>query len=372
MLAHMTPLALAVLLAGSVSPEASAALRASMPPGMLIGAALNRATIEGRDRLAGPIVAAQFDSITSENVLKWVLVHPEPARYDFVAPDAFVALGEKQGKTIVGHTLVWHHQTPKWVFEESPGQRIGRDALLARMREHIRAVVGRYRGRVHGWDVCNEVLAEDGTMRKSPWFEIAGEAFIVEAFKAAHEADPGAELYYNDYNLHKPAKRAAAVALVAKLRKQGLRVDGIGEQGHWQLGTPTTAEIQQTIDDIAASGVKAMITELDVDVLPRDAAMENAELDRRAARTEANDPYRGGLPADQQAALARRYAEVFALFARNGGKLTRVTFWGVTDAGSWLNGFPVRGRVNHPLLWDRAGRPKPAFDAVVAALGSKP
>jgi endo-1,4-beta-xylanase len=364
----------ALLIAGAVPAHAADApsLKALLPDGMLVGAALNRATIEGRDAVAGRIVAAHFDSVTSENVLKWARVHPKPARYDFGPADALVALGARQGQAVIGHTLVWHHQTPKWVFQGDDGRRIGREALLSRMREHIRTVVGRYRGRVHGWDVCNEVLAEDGSMRQSPWYEIAGEDFIAEAFRAAHEADPGAELYYNDYNLTKPVKRAAAIALVARLRQQGLRVDGIGEQGHWLVATPTTAEIQQTIDDIAAAGLKAMITELDIDVLPRDASMESAELDRRAKRTDANDPYRAGLPQEQQAALAARYAEVFALFARNGDRLARVTFWGVTDAGSWLNDFPVRGRVNHPLLWDRAGKPKPAFEAVVKALGARP
>jgi endo-1,4-beta-xylanase len=367
----MELLALALLLAAPAPADAPASLRKSMPPGIVLGAALNRDTIEGKDTVSGAIVAKHFDTVTSENILKWALVHPEPNRYDFGPADAYVDLGRKYNHKVIGHTLVWHQQAPKWVFEGRDGARADRDTLLARMREHIRTVVGRYRGRVNGWDVCNEVIAEDGTMRQSPWFEIAGEDYIAEAFKAAHEADPEAELYYNDYNLGKPAKRAAAIALVKKLRAQGLRVDAIGEQGHWQLATPTIAEIQAIFDDIAASGVKAMITELDVDVLPRDAAMAGADLNSRAARTDANDPYRDGLPAEKQAELAKRYADVFGLFVKNQDKLTRVTFWGVTDARSWLNNFPVRGRVNHPLLWDRDGKEKPAFSAVADALKSK-
>lgn len=367
----MTSLALALLLASAAgASDAPPSLGRSMPKGVLLGAALNRATIEGTDPVAAAIVAKHYATITPENVLKWALVHPEPTRYDFALPDAYVALGRKYNHKVIGHTLVWHNQTPKWVFEDKDGKRVDRDTLLARMREHIRTVVGRYRGKVHGWDVCNEVIAEDGTMRKSPWFEIAGEEYVAEAFKAAHEADPDAELYYNDYNLAKPAKRAGAIALVKKLRAQGLRVDALGEQGHWQLQTPTVPEIQAIVDDAAAAGFPLMITELDVDVLPRDPAMAGADLANRSDRTDANDPYRDGLPPAKQDELAKRYADVFALFVKNRAHLTRVTFWGVTDAGSWLNNFPVRGRTNHPLLFDRDGKPKPAFSAVAAALGN--
>jgi endo-1,4-beta-xylanase len=368
----MRLLAFALLLVAPATADAPPSLSRSMPKGVLLGAALNRDTIEGKDAVSYQLVARHFGTITSENILKWALVHPEPSRYDFVPADAYVELGRKYNHKVIGHTLVWHNQTPKWVFEGKDGARADRDTLLARMREHIRTVVGRYRGRVHGWDVCNEVITEDGAMRKSPWFEIAGEDYIAEAFKAAQEADPDAELYYNDYNLYKPAKRAAAIALVKKLRAQGLRVDALGEQGHWQLAAPTTAEIQAIFDDSAAAGIKVVITELDVDVLPRDPAMAGADLANRFDRTDANDPYRDGLPADKQDALAKRYADVFALFVKNRANLERVTFWGVTDARSWLNNFPVRGRVNHPLLWDREGKEKPAFSAVAAALNSKP
>jgi endo-1,4-beta-xylanase len=368
----MKILAAVLLAAAAASATEPPALKDLAPKDVRIGAALNRDTIEGKDAVSGAIVAKHFDTVTSENILKWALVHPEPNRYDFGPADAYVELGRKAGHKVIGHTLVWHNQTPKWVFEDKDGKRVDRDTLLARMREHVRSVVGRYRGRISGWDVCNEVITEDGAMRKSPWFEIAGEDYIAEAFKAAQEADPEAELYYNDYNLYKPAKRAAAIALVKKLRGQGLRVDALGEQGHWQLATPTVAEIQAIFDDIAAAGIPVVITELDIDVLPRDPAMAGADLANRFDRTDANDPYRNGLPADKQDALAKRYADVFALFVKNRANLRRITFWGVTDARSWLNNFPVRGRVNHPLLWDRDGKEKPAFSAVAAALNAKP
>ncbi|HEY0366864.1 MAG TPA: endo-1,4-beta-xylanase, partial [Pyrinomonadaceae bacterium] len=166
-----------------------------------IGAALNRRQIFEEDVRGAEIVKTHFNSITPENVLKWALVHPEPARYDFAAPDRFVEFGEKHGMFIVGHTLVWHNQTPAWVFQDEKGSAVNRETLLKRLRDHISTVVGRYKGRINGWDVVNEALNQDGTMRQSPWMKIIGEDYLELAFKFAHEADPGAQLYYNDYDL---------------------------------------------------------------------------------------------------------------------------------------------------------------------------
>lgn len=229
-------------------------------------------------------------------------------------------------------------------------------------------MVGRYRGRVHGWDVVNEAVDEDGSLRKTKWSKAIGEDFIAKAFEYAREADPRAELYYNDYNLWKPAKREAALRIVAQLEARGLRIDGVGEQGHWLLEGPSIAEIEATITDVARAGVKVMITELDVDVLPREPGMYGADLAQKAKLRAATNPYPDGLPTDKQRQLARRYADIFALFLKHRDKLARVTFWGVHDAQSRLNDFPVPGRVNHPLLWDRQGRPKPAFEAVARVL----
>ena len=234
-----------------------------------IGAALNRRQIFEEDTRGVEIVKTQFNSITPENVLKWALVHPQPGKFDFAAPDRFVEFGEKNKMFIVGHTLVWHNQTPRWVFEDEKGKPLDREALLARLREHIFTVVGRYKGRINGWDVVNEALNQDGTMRQSPWFKIIGEDYLVRAFEFAHEADPSAQLYYNDYDLELPAKRAGAVQLIKKLQAAGVALSGVGLQNHNLIDWPTIADEDATISAFGALGLKVHITELDVDVLPR-------------------------------------------------------------------------------------------------------
>ena len=344
-------------------PTLAAAYRGAF----LVGAALNPDQFSGRDSAGAALVAAQFNSVTPENALKWESVHPRPGVYDFDAADRYVAFGERHGMFVVGHTLVWHSQTPRWVFEDSAGSPVSRDTLIARMRDHIHAVVGRYRGRVNGWDVVNEAVADDGTRRRSPWQTIIGDDFVALAFRFAHEADPAAQLYYNDYSLENAPKRAGAVALLQRLLAAGVPVAGVGLQGHDRLDWPTAVAEDSTIAAFAALGLKVMITELDVDVLPRAVAQTGADVGLRAAARAELDPYAAGLPDSVQQALARRYAELFGVFLRHRGQVARVTFWGVTDRDSWRNNWPVRGRTNYPLLFDRAGRPKPAFDAVIAA-----
>lgn len=363
----------AVLGAVAALPADSPALKDLMPRGMLLGVAVTQAQVEGKDEAAAALVSRHFDSITPENLLKWESVHPEPDRYNFAPADAYVAFGEKRKMTVIGHTLVWHNQTPAWVFAGKDAAPLDRETALARMRGHIQAVVGRYKGRIKGWDVVNEAISDDpdGSLRKSKWREAIGDDFIAKAFEFAHEADPEAELYYNDYSLTNAAKRATAVRIVKDLKARGLRVDGIGEQGHWLLGQPSLADIEATITDIAAAGLKVHITELDMDVLPRDPGMYGADLEKRAKFKAETNLYAAGLPADKQAELARRYADVFALFLKHRDAIARVTFWGVDDGHSWLDGFPVPGRTNHPLLFDREGRPKPAFTAVVETLTKK-
>jgi endo-1,4-beta-xylanase len=357
--------AAAALAAVSAAAE-TPALKDVAPKGLRIGAAINRNQSDGRDEKALAIVTSQFNTISPENLLKWEAVHPEPDRYDFGPADRFVELGRSRGMFVVGHVLLWHQQTPAWVFEGEGGKKVDRDTLLARLRSHIATVVGRYRGRIGGWDVVNEALEDDGTLRQSPWLEAIGEEYVAKAFEFAHAADPAAELYYNDYNLWKPAKRDAAVRLVERLKAKGLRVDGIGEQGHWGVDDPPLAAIDAALAAIRAAGIPALITELDVDVLPRDPDMWGADLAKKARIRAATNVYPDGLPAAAQQQLARRYADVFALFLKHG--VGRVTFWGVSDANTWLHDFPIPGRVNYPLLWDRNGHEKPAFEAVVDVL----
>ncbi len=347
----------------------AAALKQEVRGAFLVGAAVSNAQIEGTDAQGVALIQRQFNTISPENVLKWERVHPRPDTFDFSLTDRYVAFGQKNGLFVVGHTLVWHSQTPRWVFQDAAGQPVSRDTLLIRMRNHIFTVVGRYKGRIKGWDVVNEALNEDGTLRKSPWLNIIGEDYIAKAFQWAHEADPSAELYYNDFSLENAAKRAGAVALVKQLQAQGIRVAGVGLQGHYKMGWPTPAAIDSTIAAFAALGVKVSITELDVDVLPQARPQyRGADVNLRAEASAALNPYAQALPDSVQQALARRYAEIFGALLKHRDVLERVTFWGVDDADSWLNNWPVPGRTSYPLLFDRAGQPKPAFDAVVAAL----
>ena len=335
----------------------------------LVGVAVNQRQFTGEDTRGLPIILSQFNCITPENVLKWGPIHPEPDRYDFEPADRYVEFGEKNHLTIIGHTLVWHSQTPRWVFQDADGKLLEREALLARMSNHIHTVVGRYKGRIKGWDVVNEALQDSGSMRQSQWFKIIGEDYIAKTFEFAHAADPGAELYYNDYSLEQEAKRKGCIELVKKLQAQGVKIAGIGTQHHNKLGSPSVEQVEKTIVEFSKLGVKVMITELDVDVVLATQRNTSADVADVARATGGANTYSNSLPDSVQQQLAKRYADLFAMFHKHAAKIDRVTFWGVTDGDSWLN---RPGRVNHPLLFDRQGKPKPAFDAVIETARQQP
>ena len=366
-----------VVLAGSMA--VSLAMAAQAPTSLkdayqgcfLVGAALNPAQFSGKDAREAALVKAQFNSISPENVLKWEVLHPKPGTYDFALADQYVDFGLKNHMFIVGHTLVWHSQTPVWVFQDNKGNPVSRTVLLERMRDHIHTVVGRYKGKVNGWDVVNEALNEDGTLRQSPWMTIIGEDYIEKAFEYAHEADPQAELNYNDYSLENENKGKGAVKLVEALKAKSIPITGVGLQDHVHMDWPTVSQIDTTISEFGKLGMKVMITELDVDVLPQAASSQTADVSVNVAADPKLNPYRNGLPDSVQQALAKRYAELFATYAKHCGVVTRVTLWGVTDKNSWKNNWPVKGRTNYPLLFDRSGQPKPAFRAVIEAAPKK-
>jgi len=349
-----------------IAADSPSALKDLAPASLKVGVAVSQALSDGQDATGLALVATQFNSVSPENVLKWERIHPAQDRYNFEPADRYVELGRSHSMFVVGHVLLWHQQTPGWVFAGAGGATIDRATLLARLQDHIATVVGRYKGRVNGWDVVNEALDEDGSLRHTPWRDAIGDDFIEKAFEFAHAADPDAELYYNDYNLWKPAKRDAAIRIVQGLKAKGLRVDGIGEQGHWGIDEPALQAVDETLAAIHASGVHPLITELDMDVLPRDPDMWGADLSKKQKIKAATNIYPDGLPAAMQQKLATRYADVFRLFLKH--DVSRVTFWGLTDSSSWLNDFPIPGRVNYPLLWGRDGKQKPAFDAVADVL----
>jgi endo-1,4-beta-xylanase len=350
----------------NTTPSGDPALKAQFREGFMVGAAVNEAQFSGRDAQGATLVKSHFNSISPENALKWERVHPEPGTYDFAPADRYVAFGEKNGMFIVGHTLVWHNQVPAWVFADSAGVPVSRDTLMARLHDHIATVVGRYRGRIKGWDVVNEALNEDGTMRDTPWRRIIGDDYIATAFRWAHEADPSAQLYYNDYSLENAPKRDAAVRLVRGLLAQGIPVTAIGTQEHDKMDWPSTAQMDSMFDAFAATGLRVHVTELDVDVLPRVLPTVGAEVTMRGTATAETNPYAAGLPDSVQRALSRRYGELFSNYWKHRDVIDRVTFWGVSDRDSWLNNWPIPGRTNYPLIFDRDRNPKPAFAAVLA------
>lgn len=338
-----------------------------------LGCSVNNAIVNNSDSVSRRLVVKQFNSVTPENVLKAEIVHPKPDVWNFVQGDAFVKFGEEHNMFIVGHTLVWHNQTPDWFFKDDRGNPKSHDAMVEQMRSYIEKVVGRYAGRIDAWDVVNEVIDNDGSYRPTTWVKGIGDGdeLVKLAFKFANQYAPDAELYYNDFNAWRPAKRDGIARLVRMLKKEGIRIDGIGIQGHWGLNFPKNEYIEAAIDTFAALGVKVMITELDVDVLPVTKEgqligkiMSDPQWQQEEFKTFM-DPYSKGLPANVEEQLADRYAELFDIFYKKRDKIDRVTLWGLHDGMSWKNGYPVPGRTNYPLLYNRDKTPKPAMDAVL-------
>ena len=325
-----------------------------------IGTALDTNQIMERDPMVSSLIAKEFNSITPENCMKSMFLQPEKDKFDFKMADKFVAFGEKHKMFIHGHTLIWHSQLPKWMSQIKDSL-----TMATAMDNHIATIVGNYKGRIHSWDVVNEALNEDGTLRKSVFLNTYGKEYLTNAFKLAAKADPKTDLYYNDYNLCTPKKREGAIELVKNLQKNGAKIDGIGEQGHWHLNTPTLEEIEKTILDFSALGIKVAITELDISVLPSPWDVVGADVNQKSEANEKMNPYPKGLPEDIKIQLAARYEAIFKLFIKHQDKISRVTLWGVNDGQSWLNDWPIKGRTNYPLLFDREFKPKEAYNSVM-------
>lgn len=360
-----------VCLAGLLGAGCSSSQKATAPKvsslgeaykkDFLIGTALNNAHILERDSLANQLIKQQFTAATPENIMKAEVIHTGWDKYNFDMADRIVAYGQKNNIKINAHTLIWHSQLPSFIRGIKSA-----DSIKAYFENHITTVASRYDGKVYSWDVVNEALNEDGTMRNSVFLKNLGPDYIVEAFRLAQKAAPNTQLYYNDYNIESPKKRAGALEIVKKIQAAGVKIDGVGIQGHWHLGTVPYKDIEESIEAFGKLGVQVMFTELDISVLPNPLRGNTADVSARADGNSANrgNPYVNGLPDSIQVALAKDYEKLFQLFLKYKDKVTRVTFWGVTDGGSWLNDFPVRGRTNYPLLFDRKYQPKAAFYSV--------
>lgn len=327
----------------------------------LIGTALNSLQVMGTDTAATKLVLQHFNAITPENMMKATYLHPQWDKYNFRVPDLLVAFAQRNNIKINGHTLIWHSQLPEYVKNITSA-----DSLRQYMKDHITTIAGRYKGKVFSWDVVNEAIDGDGSLRKSIFRKLLGDDYIIEAFRLAQQAAPDAELYYNDYNIEGITKRRATITLIKKIQAAGVRIDGVGIQGHWASGHVPLKDIEQSIQEFSALGIKVMFTELDLNVLPTPYRRDVVDVSERLLpNTKETNPWPNRLPDPQQTELAKSYADLFSLFLKYKDKISRITFWGVHDGQSWLNNFPIAGRVNYPLLFDRNYQPKPAFDSVI-------
>ena len=340
-------------------------LKDALKDKFLIGVAMNEAQITEADSSSVAIIKNHFNSITAENCMKSEELQPVEGEFNFKLADQFVKFGEENNMYIIGHTLVWHSQAPKWFFTDATGKDVTREVLIERMKNHIFTVVGRYKGKVKGWDVVNEAFEDDGSWRNSKFYQIIGEDYIRLAFQFAHEADPDADLYYNDYSMSHEGRRNTVVKMVKDLKSQGVRIDGVGLQGHMDLVFPDLDEFEKSMLAFAETGVKLMITELDVTVLPRPGIDVGAEISASFEYQQKLNPYAEGLPDSVSIALNNRYNDIFKLFLKHSDILERVTLWGVYDGQSWRNNWPVRGRTDYPLIFDRNFQPKPVVKFIV-------
>ncbi len=346
----------------SVQESSSAqSLKSAFADDFFLGVAVSANHINGNKPREMELVAREFNAITAENSMKSMNIHPERDSFFFDEADRLMVFAEENDMHFVGHALVWHSQQSPWL------EKITDSAEMAiALTEHINALVTRYIGKVDAWDVVNEALNEDGSYRESNFYKVMGRDYLLHAFREAQKADPEVDLIYNDYNLWKPEKRAGVVRLVKWLQDEGIDVDAVGMQGHWSLIGPDLSDVEASINAYAELGVDVLVSELDVTALPNPWDLEGAEISQNFEGSEYMDPYRSGLPDSVQLLLAERYEDIFRLFLKHRDKLTRVSFWGVCDGHSWLNGWPIEGRTNYPLLFDRSLKNKKAYDAVMA------
>lgn len=329
----------------------------------LLGAALNKAVYEGLDPKADSIVAKHYNSIVPENCMKSQEITPAEGVYNWAEADSFVNYGVKNNMAIVGHCLIWHSQLAPWFCFDKDGKYVSADVLKQRMRNHINAMVKRYKGKIKGWDVVNEAIEDDGSYRRSHFYNILGEEFIPLAFQYAHEADPDVELYLNDYSMHLPKKRDTYVKLIKQLKDRGLRIDGMGMQSHVGLDYPNFDEYEKTLVALGNTGVNVMITELDMTALP--SPVRGANVGDRVAYAKRMNPFTEGLPADVDKKWNDRMAELFNIYLRHADVISRITFWGTEDGMSWRNGWPMPGRTDYALPFDREYKLKPFMKQIM-------
>lgn len=303
------------------------------------------------------LIINEFNSLTAENAMKMASLHPKENEYYWKDADSIVAFARRHKMKLRGHALVWHQQTPDWLFADAKGKEVTKELLLQRIKDHITTVVTRYKDDVYAWDVVNEAIADakDTFYRQSKLYKICGEELIAKAFGWAHAADPDAILFYNDYSETDPVKRGKIISMIRKLRASGVPVHAIGLQGHWTINEPTKEQLEQTLNDFASLGLPLQITELDISVYLK-------ENDATKIKKVGYDTVYTKEKEKQQSA---QYKIIFQLFRKYRKNITGVTFWNISDRHSWLDNFPVKGRKDHPLLFDRDLKRKVAYTGVI-------
>ena len=330
-----------------------------------------------KDKKELSIVNREFNCITAENLMKPMYINPHPDQYYFDAVDEMMSFAEKNNHEVVGHVLVWHAMTAPSFFENDKGDLLSREAMIERMRDYIYTVVGRYKGRIKYWDVVNEAVdlktvkdengrsVQKAVIRESKWSKIIGDDFIDLAFQFAHEADPNAELIYNDFTMNNAIKAQFVADMCTRMRSKGIRVDGVGMQAHWHLNYPSAKELKVALDIFRKASLKVHLTELDIGVLERPDTQQDADISRNIELQAKLNPYTNDIPEYVLLSHAKKYEQIFEILLQNRDLVDRVTFWGVSDSYSWLNDWPIEGRTSHPLLFDRKNKSKPAYEALI-------
>ncbi len=313
-----------------------------------VGVAVTPSSLAGSQ---AELINQHFNSLTAENVMKPGPIHPEENRYSWENADLIVNYALAHGMKVRGHTLLWHKQVPSWIFRDASGNTVSKEVLLARLKDHITTVVSRYKGKVYAWDVVNEALDDSDSRfyRDTEWYRICGEEYIEKAFRWAHEADPDALLFYNDYNTEFPGRRDKVYTLVKSLLEKGVPIHGIGLQGHWNIVNPSEKDLRDALAKYSSLGLTLQITELDVSVY----------------RSDETNPSDNVFTPEREQKQLEKYKMIFRVFRDYKDAISGVTFWNVSDRNSWLDNFPVRGRKNYPLLFDNNLQPKKAYWEVV-------
>ena len=331
------------------------------------GVSVNQWEVEGDQESHWDVITKNFNWVVAENCMKCEVIHPQEGVYDFTLADKFVDKAKAAGLKVQGHCLIWHSQCAPWFHFDKDGKLVSREELKKRMREHIYTIVSHFKGRIDAWDVCNECFEDDGSPRKSLFWQILGTDYIPLAFQYAHEADPNVQLFYNDYSMNKPTKVEGVANFFRPLIEQGLPVTAIGMQGHMILedAKELLPQYDHSIKTIAALGVPTFFSELDLSVLPNPYGFSGANVSDRFTYTPEKDPFKEGLTKEKEAEINQYWVDFYKMLIPHKDNILRVNFWCLNDANSWRNDFPIQGRSDYATLYDRQNQPKGMIQEII-------